>query len=94
MKRAPTFELLCEQRELPVVNPATGARFKISLRDWQGALWAVRVIPATPRPTDGYNPFVQKHRMLPRSGIEDWLQRLRLAGSQPSASLVKSSRRV
>lgn len=46
MKRAPTFELLRERRELPVVYPATGARFTISLRDWQGVLWGVRRIPA------------------------------------------------
>ena len=83
MSHAPTFELLRERRELPVANPATGARFTISLRDWQGALWAVRVLPATPGPADGANPFVQQHRMLARSGIEEWLERLRLTGTQP-----------
>ena len=90
MKRAPTFEQLRERRELPVVNPATGTRFTISLRDWQGALWAVRVVPAAPGPADKDNPFVQRHRMLARSGIEEWLERLRLASTQPPASLARS----
>jgi hypothetical protein len=74
----PSFELLCEQRELPVVNPATGARFTISLRDWQGALWAVQVRPAHPRATDAANPFVQKHRLMARSCVEGWLLGLRV----------------
>jgi hypothetical protein len=52
MKHALTFELLRERRELSVVYPATGARFTISLRDWQGALWAVRVVPASPGSAD------------------------------------------
>jgi hypothetical protein len=78
MKRAPTFKLLCEQRELPVVNPATGTRFTISLRDWQGALWAVRVVPVAPTPADEGTPLVQRHRMLARARIEEWLERLRL----------------
>jgi hypothetical protein len=38
MTRRPTFELLRERRELSVVNPDTGTRFAISLRDWQGSL--------------------------------------------------------
>ena len=78
MTQKPTFELLSEQRELPVIHPATGARFTISLRDWQGALWAVRVLPAVPRPADKVNPFVQQHRLLGRQVIEEWLERLRL----------------
>ena len=65
MKHAPTFELLCEQRELPVVNPATGARFTISLRDWQGALWAVRVVPAAPGSADTPRPVSQMSPGLP-----------------------------
>ena len=53
----PTFALLREKRELRVRNPENGARFTISLRDWQAMLWAVRVLPsrsggsaATPMP--------------------------------------------
>jgi len=82
MTRGPTFEWLQEARELPVVNPATGARFTISLRDWQGALWAVQVRPARPRPTDAANPFVQKHRLMARSRIEGWLAGLRVAAER------------
>ena len=78
MTKRPTFQQLREQRELPVINPATGSRFVISLRDWQGALWAVRVFPAAPRPADKLNPFVQKHRLLSRPVIKEWLDRLRL----------------
>lgn len=74
----PTFELLSERRELPVINPATGRRFIISLRDWHGALWAVRVLPTVPSPADKNNSFVQKHRLLARPVIEEWLDRLRL----------------
>ena len=58
--------------------PATRARFTISLRVWQGALWAVKVIPETPRMADAFNPFVQQHRLLARPGIEEWLARLRV----------------
>ena len=78
MRRKPTFELLSERRELPVINPATRRRFVISLRDWQGALWAVRVLPAAPQPADKANPFVQQHRILSRPVIEEWLDCLRL----------------
>lgn len=78
MKKKPTFEFLSEQRELPVINPATGAHFTVSLRDWQGALWAVRVKPAVPRPADKGNPFVQRHRLMARPVIEAWLERLNL----------------
>jgi len=81
MRRAPTLELLRERRELPVVNPATRTHFTISLRHWQGALWAVQVRPARPRPVDAANPFVQKHRLMARSCLEGWLAGLRLAGS-------------
>ena len=86
----PTFELLSERRELPVINPATGRRFIISLRDWQGALWAVRVLPAAARPADKINPFVQKHRLLARPVIEEWLQRLRLVRTRLIYSAVGS----
>ena len=57
----PTFELLSERRELPVINPATGRRFIISLRDWQGALWAVRVLPAVASPADKINRSRSAH---------------------------------
>ena len=87
MKRAPTFELLRERRELPVVYPVTGKRFTISLRDWQGALWAVRVVPAEPTPADADNPFVQRHRILARSCIEEWLEGLRLEPRVPNAAI-------
>ncbi|GEM_PF-2072083 len=76
MSRRPTFELLREKRELAVVNPANGVRFKISLRDWQGALWAVRVHPHGRR--EPWNPFTRAHRLMARERIEDWLESLRL----------------
>jgi len=64
---------------LRVVNPQNGVRFDISLADWQGALWAVRVRPEKLRALDSDNPFVTAHRLLPRPVIEDWLAGLRLA---------------
>lgn len=79
MSRSPTFELLREKRELAVVNPANGVRFKISLRDWQGALWAVRVHPQGRR--EPWNPFTTAHRLMPRERIESWLGGLRLSRS-------------
>ena len=60
--------------------------------DQTGALWAVRVLPAAPRPADKFNPFVQKHRLLSRPVIEEWLDRLRLVQTRLSASLARSSR--
>jgi hypothetical protein len=81
MKRAPTFEQLRERRELPVIVPETGVRFRISLWDWEGVLWGVRVLPDKPRPSDADNEFVQSHRMVSRSFIEEWLARLRLAST-------------
>lgn len=84
MRGAPTFDLLRERRELPVINRANGVRFVISLRDWQGALWAVQVRPARPRPSDAGNPFVQKHRLMARSRIEGWLEGLRVARRAPN----------
>lgn len=77
MSHRPTFELLREKRELAVVNPANGVRFKISLRDWQGALWAVRVHPQGKR--EPWNPFTRAHRLMARERIEDWLENLRLS---------------
>jgi len=78
MKHRPTFELLRERRELAVLNPDNGARFTISLRDWQGLLWAVRVRPSVWSGRDWDNPFVTAHRLLSREAIEAWLGRLRL----------------
>lgn len=79
--KSPTFTQLRERRELRVVNPRTGVRFAVSLADWQGALWAVRVRPEKLRPSDSDNPFVTAHRLLPRPVIEDWLAGLRLLRS-------------
>jgi hypothetical protein len=74
----PTFALLCEKRRLRVRNPENGARFTISLRDWQSMLWAVRVSPEpTWRQPD--NAYTTAHRILPRHRIEDWLAELQLA---------------
>jgi hypothetical protein len=78
MSRRPTFEMLRERGELQVVYPATRRRFTISLRDWAGVLWAVKIIPAVPQAADGFNPFAQQHRLLSRPCIEEWLERLRL----------------
>src|ERR1039457_5092571 len=91
MTRKPTFEMLCERRELSVIYPETGKRFTITLRDWQGMLWAVRGHPSMPTLTDRYNPFVTKHRILDRMVIEAWLQRLRLARTKPAGPLPTSS---
>ncbi len=77
MTRRPTFELLRERRELAVINPDNGVRFDISLRDWQGCIWAIRVHPHKPRPIDLENPFVTAHRIMQREDIEAWLGRLR-----------------
>ena len=75
---APTFALLREKRRLRVRNPENGARFTISLRDWQAMLWAVRVHPEPPLRQRG-NPYTTAHRILPRTRIEDWLAELQLA---------------
>ena len=82
--------MLCERRELSVIYLETGKRFTITLRDWQGMLWAVRVHPSKPTPVDLSNPFVTKHRILNRTHIEDWLQRLRLARTKPAGPLATS----
>ncbi len=81
----PTFTQLRERRELRVVNPQNGVRFDISLADWQGALWAVRVRPEKLRPTDFDNPFVTAHRLMSRPAIEEWLGRLLLFGRRARA---------
>jgi len=75
---APTFALLREKRRLTVRNPENGARFTISLRDWQSMLWAVRVHPERKWRQPG-NAYTTAHRILPRTRIEDWLAELRLA---------------
>ncbi len=74
---APTFAQLREKRRLRVRNPENGARFTISLRDWEQLLWAVRVEPE-PGWDDPKNPFTRAHRILSRSRVEEWLRGLRL----------------
>ena len=74
----PTFALLREKRRLAVRNPENGARFTISLRDWQSMLWAVRVHPE-PKWRQHGNAYTTAHRIMPRPRIEDWLAELRLA---------------
>lgn len=75
---APTFALLREKRRLRVRNPENGARFTISLRDWQAMLWAVRVHPE-PQWRHAGDAYTTAHRILPRTRIEDWLGELQLA---------------
>lgn len=75
---APTFALLREKRRLAVCNPENGARFTISLRDWQDLLWAVKVEPEL-RWRQPSNPFTSAHRIMPRQRIEEWLGELQLA---------------
>ncbi|MSU56947.1 MAG: hypothetical protein EXS35_01980 [Pedosphaera sp.] len=85
--RHPTFELLREKRVLAVVNPASGVRFKITLRDWQGALWAVRV-HLHARQREPWNPFTRAHRLMARERIENWLASLRFTRSRRRRSPV------
>ena len=77
----PTFALLREKRSLAVCNPENGARFTISLRNWQEMLWAVRVNPE-PKWRQRGNPYTAAHRILPRERIEDWLAELRMTTAQ------------
>ena len=77
-QRTPTFALLRGKRRLAVRNPAHGARFTSSLRDWQSMLWAVRVHPE-PKWRQRDNAYTTAHRIMPRVRIEDWLAELRLA---------------
>ena len=77
----PTFALLWEKRSLAVCNPENGARFTISLRNWQEMLWAVRVHPE-PKWRQRGNPYTTAHRILPRERIEDWLAELRMTTTQ------------
>jgi len=84
--RRPTFELLRARRELAVVNPANGVRFTISLRDWQGMLWAIRVRAHGKR--EPWNPFTRAHRIMAREGIEEWLESLRFTRSSRRRSPV------
>ena len=79
MKPNPTFEQLREANELDVVNPATGIRFRISLRNWAGSLWAVRVYPQSSSPSNHNNPYVTSHRLMGRETIKEWLSQLKLA---------------
>ena len=82
----PTFDLLVEKRRLAVVNPETGLRFVISLRDWELCLWAVRVVRHEPskRSPDAYETA---HRLISRENIEAWLDRLVL-DSEPQRALT------
>jgi hypothetical protein len=52
MKRPPTFEQLREHRELAVINPDSGRRFRVSLRGWGECLWAIRVYPDQRKDSD------------------------------------------
>lgn len=74
---APTFALLREKRRLAVCNPENGARFIISLRNWQEMLWAVRVHPE-PKCRQHRNAYTTAHRIMLRTRIEDWLSELQL----------------
>ena len=78
MKRPPTFEQLREHRELAVINPDSGRRFRVSLRGWGECLWAIRVYPDQRKDSDSGNPFATAHRLMTRSTREEWLERLRL----------------
>lgn len=77
-RRVPTFALLREKRRLRVRNPDNGARFTISLRDWQELLWAVRIHPEL-RWRQPSNPYTTAHRIMSRQRIEEWLGELRMA---------------
>jgi hypothetical protein len=79
MKPRPTFAQLRQHKELLVINPENGLRFRVSLRSWCDCLWFVRVYPYQRHPSDADNPFVTAHRLMPRDAIEEWLERLRLA---------------
>ncbi len=74
---APTFDLLRDRRWLAVRNPATGARFTVSLRDWEETLWAVRVYPSRGQ-RHVRNAYTTAHCLMARARIEDWLAALRL----------------
>jgi len=76
-KLRPTFSQLKKCRELAVINPDTGTRFWISLRDWSDCLWFVRITPQNTE--DLTNPFVTAHRLIGREALEDWLKKLQLA---------------
>lgn len=75
MKR-PTLGLLRQKRELAVVNPANGLRFTVSLREWQGVLWAIRVRRRDGR-RESWNPFTTAHRLISQGVPELWLESLR-----------------
>ena len=77
VKNIPTFVMLREKRRLAVCNPENGARFTISLRNWQEMLWAVRVQPE-PRWRQRGNAYTTAHRIMPRTRIEDWVSELQL----------------
>ena len=76
-KNAPTFAQLREKRRLRVRNAENGARFTVSLRDWEEMIWAVRVSPE-PQWREHRNAYATAHRIMPRIEIEDWLAKLEL----------------
>lgn len=72
----PTLPMLQSSRKLRVLNPENGIVFTVSLRDWNGLVFGVRVIPDSGH-ADG-NPYCTKHRVMPKAQIEDWLSELEL----------------
>ena len=86
----PTFALLWEKRSLAVCNPENGARFTISLRDWEDIIWAVRVHP-DPKWRHHVTPHTTAHRMMSRIAIENWLEGLRMTKGPSCASSARSS---
>ena len=89
-KNTPTFALLREKRRLRVSNPENGARFTISLRDWEEIIWAVRVHP-DPEWRHHVTPHTTAHRMMSRIAIENWLEGLRMTKGRRCASSARSS---
>jgi len=81
MKRKPTFELLREKRELHVVIPENGRRFRISFKERADCLWFVRVYPRHPSASDKNQAYVGAHRMISRATLDDWLSRLKLTAA-------------
>ena len=86
---APTFALLREKRRLAVCNPENGARFTISLRDWEEIIWAVRVHP-DPEWRHHVTPHTTAHRMMSRIAIENWLEGLRMTKGRRCAPSGRS----
>ena len=87
---APTFAMLREKRRLAVYAPLTGARFTISLRDWEELIWSVRVYPE-PKWRHHVTPHTTAHRMMALWEIENWLEGLRLTKGRRCGSSARSS---